>query len=984
MAADTSSSTSAFVTTLIFNLIVGGIFLLLFVLFRQREKRVYQPRTLTDVQTLPEEQRIDTIPPSKNKFFDWIPYILTKPHSFVIQHAGVDGYFYLRYMGIFITSTVIIMCLVLPILLPVNATNGNNLKGFEILSFANVKNKNRFYAHVFLSWIVFLFLIYVIYKELYYYVVFRHAMQTSPLYDGLISSRTVILTELKDEFNEGEFKNEFPESSSITFAYDLSDLDDTCKERSKNSQKLEKALNKVINKSVKKRKKAEKKGKLDKLYDDGKKPQDDLETYVPFKKRPHHRTGPWYFPPIYPIFHRKKVNTIQHCSHEIVDLNEKVADLQKNYKDNTRLRTVFVQFENQIDAQKCYQTLAGNDLSDAFGKRFICSAPDDIIWDNVNITTGRRRIRRILGNTFLTLMIIFWAIPVAVVGCISNINFLTQKIPFLRWINNLPNVLMGLITGLLPTILLAILMSLVAPIITKVGKLSGCITYQQNSKFIQRWYFAFQVIQVFIVTTLASSAAATVEAIINDPSSAMTLLANNLPKASNFYIFYFLLLALTTPTSNLLQAVTLVLAKLTPFLDSTPRAKWLRYNKLSQPNYSVLYPTVQILAIIEICYMIIAPILMIFSTLAFVLTYIATLYNILFVMAPSDHDNRGRNYPWALFQIFVGIYLSEVCLLGLFIMAKSWGPLVLEVVILVATAFLHIFLKWRFNTLIDHDFVPLSAIHLSRGELRYLYPQDDLGLGEINELAKSTKQGFENDETGGVIRIATERELEHAGILPNEEETGDNDMDTKTNVEEQRKLSSFTGTTMSSNGVSTFINEDGRFRKFSYTDVERLRSEYGYRDQESNGGDRLGPEGAIVTNADYGNIVYSDPNAVTNDTSAFPRNINRNVVKQRIVNFFSPKKSYPFASMRRRLPHAFNTVVEYDPTYMLNAYTDPFVFEHKPIIWICKDPMGVSKKEINELKVIGADVRDDFTEYDDKGRPIFTFNPPDYENPAKK
>ncbi len=90
--------------------------------------------------------------------------------------------------------------------------------------------------------------------------------------------------------------------------------------------------------------------------------------------------------------------------------------------------------------------------------------------------------------------------------------------------------------------------------------------------YCQNGTFAFQVIEVFLVTTLASSASSSVTAIISDPSSAMTLLSENLPKASNFYIAYFMLLGLTFPSGQLLQIVGLILSKvLGRLLDSTPR-----------------------------------------------------------------------------------------------------------------------------------------------------------------------------------------------------------------------------------------------------------------------------------------------------------------------------------------------------------------------------------------------------------------------------
>ncbi|CAI6757706.1 AEL_HP2_G0045880.mRNA.1.CDS.1 [Saccharomyces cerevisiae] len=244
-----SSSTSAFISTLIIYGLTALVFVWLFLLLRPKNRRVYEPRSLKDIQTIPEEERTEPVPEG---YFGWVEYLLSKPHSFLIQHTSVDGYFLLRYIGIVGSLSFVGCLLLLPILLPVNATNGNNLQGFELLSFSNVTNKNRFYAHVFLSWIFFGLFIYVIYKELYYYVVFRHAMQTTPLYDGLLSSRTVIVTELhKSIAQEGEMQMRFPKASNVAFAYDLSDLQELCKERAKNAAKYEAALNKVLNKCVK-------------------------------------------------------------------------------------------------------------------------------------------------------------------------------------------------------------------------------------------------------------------------------------------------------------------------------------------------------------------------------------------------------------------------------------------------------------------------------------------------------------------------------------------------------------------------------------------------------------------------------------------------------------------------------------------------------------------------------------------------------------
>jgi uncharacterized membrane protein len=69
--------------------------------------------------------------------------------------------------------------------------------------------------------------------------------------------------------------------------------------------------------------------------------------------------------------------------------------------------------------------------------------------------------------------------PVAVVGIISNVNYLTENVPFLRWINDIPSVILGVVTGLLPTVLLAVLMALV-PIICRCKSAASLTRAQLN------------------------------------------------------------------------------------------------------------------------------------------------------------------------------------------------------------------------------------------------------------------------------------------------------------------------------------------------------------------------------------------------------------------------------------------------------------------------------------------------------------------------
>ncbi len=194
----------------------------------------------------------------------------------------------------------------------------------------------------------------------------------------------------------------------------------------------------------------------------------------------------------------------------------------------------------------------------------------------------------------ICLLTSFRCIPVAVVGAISNITYLVQVAPFLSFILKCPKVILGVITGLLPSVMLAVLMALLPIYLRLMSKLAGKVTLSSVELRTQSFYFWFQVIQVFLVTTMASAATSAVPQIIKNPSSVTTLLAQDLPTASNFYISYFILQGLTFSAGALLQIVGLILYKLlSKILGSTPRKLYNRWANLSAIGWGTVVPVIR-------------------------------------------------------------------------------------------------------------------------------------------------------------------------------------------------------------------------------------------------------------------------------------------------------------------------------------------------------------------------------------------------------
>lgn len=266
---------------------------------------------------------------------------------------------------------------------------------------------------------------------------------------------------------------------------------------------------------------------------------------------------------------------------------------------------------------------------------------------------------------------------------------MTDKVPFLGFINDIPHVVLGVVTGLLPVILLSVLMSLVPIIMNIMAKLFEPTQGSVQMK-VQGWYFPFQVIQVFLITTFASGASSVVTTIINNPSQAPTLLARNLPKASNFYISYFILFGLMTTAMQLLNVVPLLFVLiLSKILDTTPRKMFNRYVSIGGLGWGAIYPKFTNLGVIALAYSCISPLILGFACVGFTLIYGAYRYSALFTLG-TNVSTQGKAYGRALQQLTTGIYISEICLIGLFAIGtasskQSIGPLVLEIIFLVAT-----------------------------------------------------------------------------------------------------------------------------------------------------------------------------------------------------------------------------------------------------------------------------------------------------------
>lgn len=281
-------------------------------------------------------------------------------------------------------------------------------------------------------------------RETVYFIHLRQAYLLAPQNASRISARTVLFTDVP-RISLPRLRRMFRGVERIWTANDCHDLQELIKERDKLVDQLETA-------EVQLSKAATKNGM--KIKGVGLENGSNPEQWIDRKLRPTHRLK---------TIIGKKVDTIEWTTQELLKILPKIQREQSDRrgKDGAKfIGAVFIQFRTQRDAQTAFQ-LTPHESPLKMTPRCIGVPPSQVGWKNLKLNGYKRVVREYIALGTMALLIMFWSIPVAFVGVLTNVNYLTNKVPFLSFINDIPPVILGVVTGLLPTLLLALLVIMV-------------------------------------------------------------------------------------------------------------------------------------------------------------------------------------------------------------------------------------------------------------------------------------------------------------------------------------------------------------------------------------------------------------------------------------------------------------------------------------------------------------------------------------------
>lgn len=327
------------------------------------------------------------------------------------------------------------------------------------------------------------------------------------------------------------------------------------------------------------------------------------------------------------------------------------------------------------------------------------------------------------------------------------------------------------------------------------------------------------------------------------------------------------------------------------------------------------------LTIKALSYACIAPLVLGFAALGIEFIRIIWRYNFIYV-CDSTHDTKGLFYPRALLHLIIGLYIAQVCLIGLFALKHVFAPVALMVIFLLFTLVVH-------NSL-GNAIAPLLENLPQTLTMEAALQEEDRAAAEA---AADAEHEAANDEPAGAAadyydsgqRFGDERD-------PDSEEEGAETGDDEVTVTNDRALEG-------SGSIGLALKEWLKLSTKEKVAGEVERSGLGQsfeRFQQWLGAKHGG----------------GPPSAV--------------------AKWLHPEEYEDFVALRKTISEKGRPNADYPDIFKYCDYTPPELWKAKPTLWIPRDEARVSRQEVAHTKG-STPISDRGCTLDEKGRVIVDF-----------
>ncbi|KAL8985322.1 MAG: hypothetical protein Q9177_004467 [Variospora cf. flavescens] len=743
----------AFVLNIAVNLSLFTAAILLFFLLKSSAigRRIYQPKNYL----VQDRLRVEAVPTNP---ITWLRRIFSIRDDELILKCGLDGYFFIRFLRAIIIIFVPLMIIVVTVLLPINYNKGkgNNprvtpdgergrwdVAGLDTLSWQNIDpaKTHRYWAHAACAILVVSWALYRIYVEKVNFIDVRQRFLTSPEHRLKASAKTILVTNIPSEYRSKEalealydvfVDNDDRSRLTVWVNRNYKSLRTLVARRGSLRHALEKEelrILRLINKNHRNGHHAALGANqtAEKTYPDLPLLDDEHGMYFMQVRKLLARAfdqdcseetqlwrnylksstasqlslirgkdEDWQPASVFKFWtsgEKRKAPKIAWLRSEVARLTIRIDALLTRLDDEElfpKQNSAFIQFDRQMAAHMAC-SLVSHNKAGRMSPRFLEVAPHEVIWANMGVTSWGRFIRTCIALVLFAGMLLLWSIPTGIFTSLSQLASLSYSVSWLAWLGRWPHWILGLISGPLSSILLALLIQLVVPALTrKLAVLVGAPTRSKRELITQDFYFTFLFIELVLLTAVSASVVKIVPLIIDDPVGIPNLLATNIPTSANYFFNYLIVQSLGFSGSILFQYLRILYITLIwPWFTQTPREEaWLQ-TTIPHQMWGNVYS--------------------LFTNFA----VIAYRHNYYYVQR-NKVDTHGLLFNNALKQLFAGIYVMEIALIGLFLLVRDVqenvackSQAIVVIILLILTAAAHFVMERHLRPL--YEFLPVTV-----------------------------------------------------------------------------------------------------------------------------------------------------------------------------------------------------------------------------------------------------------------------------------
>jgi hypothetical protein len=350
-------------------------------------------------------------------------------------------------------------------------------------------------------------------------------------------------------------------------------------------------------------------------------------------------------------------------------INSLEDEIRSQQNDAPYTQVAYVTFKHRTSAVECAR------LCLKIGHPRIAPELYDVRWQNHSISYRTRPIRTWIANTFILLLLIFWAAIIAFATTFSNLNTLANYLPF---INYIPLEAKAFIGSIIPPLIIILSFTVLKFLIAFVMDLTGPLSHSKLDIHVFRKLFLFYTINVFLISLFANTFLETWNKIVQyttelSPIAILLLLASNIGVQSSYFMIYILAQSLTH-IIGILHPANIIIGGYKSWSAVTPREK-LEASLPAHYSFHVDMAKHCLIFLAIISFSVISPLILPIGLGYLCLIYFQMAFETTYTSF-QEYDGLGLITPVIVHRIFVGLFMHQLIMAGMFILSTFYIGLI--------------------------------------------------------------------------------------------------------------------------------------------------------------------------------------------------------------------------------------------------------------------------------------------------------------------